>query len=90
MPDLTIHYPDDLFAASGLSKEALERELLLKLAVGLFEDGEMSLGKAARLAGISRTEFMAELARLKVPVINLDEEEIEAEIRASRGDYHRG
>jgi hypothetical protein len=27
---------------------------------------------------------------MKVPVINLDHEEIQAELRAVRGDHHRG
>jgi predicted HTH domain antitoxin len=89
MPLLSIQYPDDLFAASGKSRETLERELSLDLAVRLFEKGSVSLGKAAQLAGLSKIDFMAELSRSNITVINLDSEEIEAEVRASRGDYSR-
>jgi predicted HTH domain antitoxin len=90
MAELTIQYPDELLAASGKPREALERELKFQLAVRLFQLGELSLGKAAQLAGMNKRAFRDELGRLKIPVINLDEEEIQAEIRASRGDYRRG
>lgn len=89
MADLTIHYPDDLLANSGKPKEAVERELTLQLAARLFEIGQLSLGRAANLAGLPKASFREELGRLKIPLINLDESEIEAELRASRGDYSR-
>ena len=90
MAELTIQYPDDLLAASGKPRLAVAKELKFQLAVRLFEIGELSLGKAAVLADMAKMRFMDELGRLKIPVINLDEKEIQAEIRASRGDYHRG
>ena len=74
----------------GVSFPDIVPELKFQLAVRLFEIGELSLGKAAVLADMAKMRFMDELGRLKIPVINLDEKEIQAEIRASRGDYHRG
>ncbi len=88
--DVVIHYPDDLFAASGKSQEALERDLSLELAIRLFETGELSMGRAASLAGLSKADFRDELTRQKVSWINFDQEELGAELRASRGDYSRG
>lgn len=89
MAELTVEYPDDLLVASGKPRSEMERELKFQLAVRLFEIGQLSLGKAAELAGWKRLSFAEELGRLKVPVINLDNEEIEAELRALRGDNHR-
>jgi predicted HTH domain antitoxin len=85
MAELTITYPDALLETSGKSREALEQEMKFQLAVRLFELGELSLGKAAEMAGQAKRQFADELGRLKVPLINLDEQEIEAEIRAGRG-----
>lgn len=90
MAELKVQYPDDLLVASGKPRSVIEAELKFQLAVRLFEVGQLSLGKAADLVGMNRLRFADELGRLKIPVINLDEEEIEAELRAIRADHHRG
>lgn len=90
MAELTLEYPDDLLLASGKPRGELERELKFQLAVRLFEVGQLSLGKAAELAGWNRLLFADELGRLKIPVINLDDQEIQTELSAVRGDHHRG
>jgi len=90
MAELTLQYPDDLLVASGKSRSEVERELKFQLAVRLFEIGELSLGKAAEFAGWNRLRFANELGRLEIPIVNLDDEEIRAELRAIRGSHHHG
>ena len=90
MAELTLQYPDELLVASGKTRSEIERELKFQLAVRLFEVGQLSLGKAAELAGWNRLLFADELGRLKIPVVNLDDEEIQAELRALRGNHHLG
>ena len=85
MAELTIQYPDDLLVASGKTRTVIEAELKFQLAVRLFEVGQLSLGKAAELVGMNRFRFADELGRMNIPVMNLDEEEIQAELRAIRG-----
>lgn len=53
-------------------------------AAKLYELGRLSGGKAAKLSGLGRIEFLARLAQIGVPAINLRDEEIEAEINAAR------
>lgn len=65
---------------SSKSPKALE-ELRFLLAVKLFELHHLSLGKAAKFCGMAKLCFMFELGRLKVPVINLDEDQIADELR---------
>jgi len=89
MAELTLEYPDDLLVASGKPRSEVERELKFQLAVRLFEVGQLSLGKAAELAGWNRLRFADELGRLKVPIVNLDDKEIGVELRASRGNRDR-
>ena len=60
---LTIPYSDDLLLSLKKSPQEFEAEARLLLAVKLYEMGRVSTGVAARLAGISRVEFMFELAR---------------------------
>ena len=90
MAELTLEYPDDLLVTSGKPRVEVEREMKFQLAVRLFEVGQLSLGKAAELAGWNRIQFADELGRMKVPIMNLDAEEIQAELRACRGTHHRG
>lgn len=90
MAELTLEYPDDLLITSGKPRVEVERELKFQLAVRLFEVGQLSLGKAAELAGWNRIQFADELGRMKVPVVNPDDEEIQAEVRASRGTHRSG
>ena len=80
MKTLTIPYSDDLLASPEQSSDSLERELRLLLAVKLFEIRRISLGKAAQLCGIGKIQFMDELGRMQIPVINLDDDQIQDEL----------
>ena len=90
MAELTVQYPDDLLLASGQPRSVVEEQLRFELAVRLFEVGRLSLGKAAEVAALSKPLFAQELGRLKIPTINLDDAEIEAELSAFRGNHRRG
>ncbi|HAN73104.1 MAG TPA: hypothetical protein DCQ51_19170 [Planktothrix sp. UBA8407] len=81
MPNLSLPYPDDLLVTSGKSPEGLEAELLFLLAVKLFELRRLSLGKAAEFCQMNKLQFMYEIGRLQVPVINLDDDQIADELR---------
>jgi predicted HTH domain antitoxin len=81
MPNLSLPYPDDLLITSGKSPQELESELLFLLAVKLFELRKLSLGKAANFCQMNKLQFMYELGRLKIPVINLYDDQIADELR---------
>jgi predicted HTH domain antitoxin len=81
MPNLSLPYPEDLLITSGKSPQALEAELLFLLAVKLFELRRLSLGKAAEFCHKNKLQFMYELGRLQVPVINLADDQITEELR---------
>ena len=59
----------------NLSKD----EAKLLLAVKLYEEGKISLGKASKLAGFSKRAFIDVLGRYKIPVINYSAEELREE-----------
>jgi predicted HTH domain antitoxin len=82
MAELTLQYTDGLLVASGKPRSEIERELKFQLSVRLFEVGQLSLGKAAEVAGWNRVNFADELGRLKIPLLNLDDDEIQTELLA--------
>ena len=55
--------------------------LLVDLAITLFDRGQLSLGRAALLAGLSRHEMLDELSRRQIPVIRTTAEELARELR---------
>lgn len=79
---ITIKYTDDVLLSLKESKEDFEKEAKYLLALKLYELGRISSGKAAKLAGISRIEFLMKLARYKVSPFQVDLQEVleEAEI----------
>ena len=81
MPVLQIPYGPDLLLSMGQEPKDLERELRLLLAIKLFETCRLSLGKASEMAGVPKVQFLDELGRLGIPVINLAEDQIEDELR---------
>lgn len=56
-----------------------EDEVKLSLAVKLFEEGKLSLGQAAELAGFSLRAFIEILGRRRIPVFNYSAEDLRQE-----------
>ena len=56
-----------------------DEEIKLWAAVGLFQTGKVSIGKAASIAGLSRFDFENFLADNNIPISNLTAEDIEKE-----------
>jgi predicted HTH domain antitoxin len=81
MHTLSLEYPEDLLVTSGKSPQALETELTFLLAVKLYELHRLSLGKAAAFCKMNKPQFMYELGKLQVPVINLDDDQIADELQ---------
>jgi predicted HTH domain antitoxin len=81
MHALSLPYSDDLLVMSGKAPRELEAEMAFLLAAKLFELRRLSLGKAAELCRMNKVRFMYELGRLKIPVMNMDDDQIQDELR---------
>jgi predicted HTH domain antitoxin len=77
---LTLNIPDHL--------DIDNREAAMLLATKLYEQGKLSLGQAAELAGYSKRTFMELLGNYNVSLFNYDEEELENDIRNIRRYHH--
>jgi predicted HTH domain antitoxin len=56
--------PDEVLREAGLS----ERDAVVEIACRLFDAGRLALWPAAKLAGLSRSEFEQALGARKIPI----------------------
>lgn len=77
---LVIDYPELLPDVLQQTRSEFEREARMAMAAKLFEMKRLSSGMAAQLAQMERVEFLLNLHRYGVPVLDLDEDELQADI----------
>jgi predicted HTH domain antitoxin len=70
-----------VFLAVPFSEDLLELGLRPAIAIKLYTEGTVILGKAAKLAGQSIEGFMDKLAHLGIPVLNYNADEVLQEIK---------
>jgi predicted HTH domain antitoxin len=61
---MTLTIPSERLANLRLS----ERDALVDIAIGLYKREEVSLGRAAEVAGISSVQLLGELGRRHIPI----------------------
>lgn len=69
-----------LFVAVPLDENALEAGVPVAIACRLFAEHVLSLGKAARFAGLSNEDFIARLGSMGIVAVDYPEEDLEAEL----------
>ncbi len=72
---MTLTIPDERIGDLKLD----ERDVMTDVAIGLYKRGQVSLGRAAEIAGVSSPEFLNELGRRRIP-INYDVDDLRADI----------
>ena len=80
MDPLLIDLPAEALAALGLSAEEATREARRILAIHWYDQGRISQGTAARIAGLSRAELIEALAAAKVSAIQVTAEELREDV----------
>jgi predicted HTH domain antitoxin len=83
--EVTVPVPEETMDALRLTPEAVGAELRLAAAMKLYEIGRLSSGTAARLAGISRPEFLQRLHEYGVNTFDLTESELLSDAESARG-----
>lgn len=77
---VSLEVPTTTFAALGESPDEFVKEMRIAAAVKWYELGRLSQGKAAEVAGLSRSAFIDALSRFKVSPIQITEEELAKEL----------
>jgi predicted HTH domain antitoxin len=78
-----VELPDAL-RELGFAEEEVRREVPMLLVLKRFREGRISSGKAARILGITRREFLDRLGREGIPIYDPTEEELEQEFQVLR------
>jgi predicted HTH domain antitoxin len=77
---LLIEYPPNLPDVLQQSRSEFERDAKMAMAAKLFEMKRISSGLAAQLVGMDRVSFLLALHHYNVAMIDLDEEELQADL----------
>ncbi len=81
---VNLYLPEDVLLeinALHIEGKTLEDKLKLNLSIGLFVSKDISLGKAAQLAGKSLSEFINILNHLNIPAVEYTEEMYEDDLK---------
>ena len=82
--EVRIPYDADALGDLGKTPAEIEAHMRALLAATLFGQGKLSMTKAAKMAGLSKVQFLFKLGELGVPAINVPDDEIEQEISFGR------
>lgn len=80
MQTVSLEIPTNTFAALGESPDEFVNEMRIAAAVKWYELGKLSQGKAAEVAGLSRSAFIEALSRFQVSPIQITDEEMKKEL----------
>jgi len=80
LPKIVVKLPSDL--AMLLKPRRVEDEVRLLVAIELYREGRVSLGKAAEIAGLHVREFLYELHARGIS-LSYDLEELKEELRVA-------
>ena len=80
MQTISLEIPTTTLAALGESPDEFVSEMRILAAIKWYELGRLSQGKAAEVAGLSRSSFIDALSRYKVSPIQISEDELRKEL----------
>lgn len=80
MPTISIELPENVFAAVRKAPDEFVQEMRIAAAVKWYEIGEVSQGRAAEIAGLTRSDFINVLSRFKVAPFQYTADELAAEL----------
>jgi predicted HTH domain antitoxin len=84
---LEMTLPQSIYLAlqsAGLNRDKLREHATCGLAIQLYEDGHLSLGKAAEMADMPLLNFWLLLVERGVPVFDYTEEDFETDVETVR------
>ncbi len=80
MAALQLNLPEGFEASVHLTPAELEAQVRVMAALKMFELGKLSSGRAAELAGTTRSEFFELCSRYGVAVVNYTPDELDTEL----------
>lgn len=93
MPSVGVEIPEELLSLLQLSRLAdrpVADQVRVALAIHLLQEGVISAGKAAEIAGESRAAFELLLGQMHIPPVRYDTEDYARERETVQRLYHKG
>jgi predicted HTH domain antitoxin len=81
MTHIDVAVPESLFAALRKAPSEVAYEMRLAAAIHWYQQGAISMERAAETADMSRAELLAELGRRRVDVFVVDDADLARELR---------
>ncbi len=75
-----LELPEDILRSLNKTPEELTEEIKLMVAMRFFEVGKLSIGEAAKLAGMDKWTFIEELDKHKISIFNYPPKELERDL----------
>lgn len=80
MASVQVELPESVLAALRKAPHEVGPEMRIAAAIHWYQQSLISMERAAEVAGMSRTEFLAELSRRRVDVFVVDDEDLAREL----------
>ena len=80
MTNITLNLPDTAFSALRKTPDEFAQEMRIAAAVKWYELEQISQGKAAEIAGLTRAEFIQALGRYQVSPFQYTEADLVREL----------
>ena len=77
---IPVDIPSDMLITLNESEQELKSHFQVAIAMMLFQEGKLTLGKAIQLSGLSRFEFEKSLDKNKIPVSELNVGQIMSDV----------
>ncbi len=77
---IPVSISSDIFVALNKSKEELKIQFQTIIAVELFKEGKLTIGKAVQLSGLNRYEFERILTDNNIPISKIPLEQVISDI----------
>ena len=82
--DLNFKVPEEILYTLNESKTDFIMKMKFYTAIELYKMHKLSMGKAAELAEMNKVDFMLELHKYEIPVIDYDEDDFKEELEAAQ------
>jgi len=80
MQKISIEFPSDFLLALNESESEIKTRIKIELAIRLYKLQKLTIGKAAQISGVSRYEFETILSENKIPISNLNVDDVRGDI----------
>ncbi len=78
---IPVRISPDIMLSLNETEQELQNYFQSSIALMLFQEGKLTIGKAIQLSGLSRYEFEKELLKRNIPISNPSIEEVFSDVQ---------